>query len=388
MNFSKIISLLLLLISVAFASCNKSEGEEDPTTNPDDNQKMQLVTDLNGFKFEGSFKEPTDPDVFSFVFCKYVEEYDDGIRAVFYSYDNLNQDYRWYIRELEDGKIVQEFNTIHTRELSPESYIFAFDNSNFLLYGFEKASSVIVTFKPDGTKSAYHVSKPNNNFPYRFDENYTVFWGNASSVYVHENKNNSFTPPAPSMGYLLTNEPSVAFANYLLDDDIVNPYSFRENIYTAFFNATYDKGNYIGIAKGSVTLDTLVVNKYDPSLYYSGNSGVYISKAGNKYYLSLFKIKTKYGKTDVSLYEMDADEKVIRPLYMDKDIPFTTAYQFVNGKFYSMNQVFNTEGKYETLTFPKFVDGVSSPSPIFGKTKMFLVVRKDVDLIEIYSKPY
>jgi hypothetical protein len=386
MNCSNLMRFSLSLLLVFLLACSKSDSGEDPTTNPQDNDKMQLVTDLNGYKFEGSFREPNDPIIYSDVSCNYVEEYNDGLRVVFSSRDNLENNFRWYPRELRDGKVIQEMKYQQGKDLSPNNYVFAFDNSSFLLYGYEKKTSVIVTFKPDGTKSAYYLSKPNNNFIYHFDENYTIFWGNAASVYVHENKNHSYTPPAPNIGFILTSEPSVAWAAYLVDDDIVNPYSFRDQIYTGFFNATYN-GNYIGIAKGAETLDTLVVNKYDPTLYYSGNSGVAISKAGNKIYILLVKIKSKYGTLDYSLYEMDETERVIRPVYLNIEPPFTTGYQFINGQLYGDKQVFKPNQQYENIPFPTFIDGAGG-GILYGKKKKFLIVQKNLDLVEIYSKPY
>lgn len=386
MNCTNLMRFSLSLLLVGLLACSKTDTGDDPTTNPGDTQKMQLVTDLKGYMFEGSFREPSDPYIYSDVSCNYIEEYNDGLRVVFSSRDNLENNFRWYPKELRDGKVIQEMKYQQGKDLSPNNYVFAFDNSSFLLYGYEKKTSVIVTFKPDGTKSAYYLSKPNNNFLYHFDENYTIFWGNASTVYVHENKNHSYTPPAPNMGFLLTSEPSVSWAAYLVDDDIVNPYSFRDQIYTGFFNATYN-GNYIGIAKGAETLDTLVVNKYDPTLYYSGNSGVGISKAGNKIYILLVKIKSKYGTLDYSLYEMDETERVILPVYLNIEPPFTTGYQFINGQLYADKQVFKPNQQYENILFPTFIDGAGG-GILYGKKKKFLVVQKNLDLVEIYSKPY
>jgi hypothetical protein len=386
MKSNNLMTFTLLVFLLAVYSCSKTENTDDPGTNPTDDKKMQLVTNLNGYQFEGSFREPSDPYVFSDVSCNYIEEYNDGLRVVFSSRDNLRNWFRWYPQELKNGKVVQKSYFDVGEDQSPQGYVLNFDNSDFLLYGYEKKTSHIVTFKPDGTKTAYYLSKPNNNFPYHFDENYTVFWGNASTVYVHENKNHSYTPPAPNMGFILTSEPSVAFSANIFDDDIVNPYSFRDQIYTGFFNPTYN-GNYIGIAKGAETLDTLVVNKYDPTLYYSGNSGVAISKDGNKIYLILVKIRTKYGAPDFSMYEMDETERVIRPLFLNKEMPFTTSYQFIKGKLYAGKQIFKPNQQYEDIPFPTFIDGAGG-GLIYGKKKMFLVVQKNLDLVEIYSKPY
>jgi hypothetical protein len=230
------------------------------------------------------------------------------------------------------------------------------------------------------------VSKPNNNFPYRFNENYTVFFGSASTIYVHENKLQKYTAPAPNIGYVLTSEPSVSWADYIFNDDAASGTLFREEIYTGFFNATLNS-NYIGIAKGQQTLDTLFINKNVPTIYYSG-TGVYLSRDEQKIYLTLIKLKGPSSPSDISLFEMDINEKIIRPVFQNKDLPGVGMSAFVRGKLYYTTKVLNRSAVLEDLPLPALVANASIGSIIYGETKMFLIVQKDSDALEVYSKSY
>jgi hypothetical protein len=368
------------------SGCTKEKGNNP--VNPKNEGKYTFVSNLNGYKFEGSFVEPEEPTLYTHVSLNHVEEINDGLRVVFSSHDFQTNNFKWFPKELKNGTEIAEFIPQQGYNLSPDKYEFAFSGSELKLYGYEKATSNIMTFLPDGSKSPYYLSKPNNNFPYKFNENYTVFWGNASAVYIHENLSHTYTPPAPSLAFYLTSEPSVAWADYLLDDDIVNPYEFRENIYTAFFNATYDRGNYVGIAQGSQTLDTVVINTLDPNLYYSGNPQVFISREGSKLFLGLAKIRTQYSTRDLSVYEMDINEKILRPVFTNVDAPNENLQVFQRGKFYFGTKVLNSSGELEEISLPQLAKGASVTRVVYGANKIILVVQADVDRIELYSKTY
>jgi hypothetical protein len=232
------------------------------------------------------------------------------------------------------------------------------------------------------------VSKPNNNFPYRYNENYTVFFGSASNIYVHENKAQKYMAPAPAMAHILTSESSVAWADYIMDDDEPSSSVFRDGIYTGFFNATLDKSNYIGIAKGQQTLDTLVINKNPPTMYYPITE-VYMSRLGNKIYLGLIKIKALYSSNDVSVYEMDVNEKIIRPVFKNVPEPNQDGV-FVRGKFYYSTKTLTSTGQLEDIPLPTLVGDarIMAGNVFFGETKILVVVQKDSDLLELYSRPY
>jgi len=377
--------------TIFFAVCGFFLGSctpENDGENPGNKSNYTLVTKLNGFQFEGSFVEPAEPTLYTEVSLSHAEEYNGGLRVVYSSHDVIARNFKWFPKELKNGTVVSEFIPQQGYELSPEKYVFAFSGSELKLYGYEKATSTILTFLPNGSKSPYYVSKPNNNFPYHYNENYTVFFGNAAAIYVHENKSNTFTPPAPSAAFYLTSEPSVAWADYLLDDDIVNPYQFRENIFTAFFNATYNQGNYIGIAKGAQTLDTLVINTLDPTLYYSGNSQVFISREGSRLFLGLSKIKSNYSTNDISVYEMDLNEKILRPVFTNVNAPNENLNVFKKGKFYFGTKVMNSAGQLQEIDLPQLAKGATVSRVVYGANNIILVIQANLDRLELYSKAY
>jgi hypothetical protein len=347
--------------------------------------KPTLVSDLNGFQYEGTLKETLDPKVYASVTINHLETYKDSVRVFFSTLDNRTGQYRWTVQNRFKGKVTREFNLLTFQ--SSGLYKFAFDHENFLLYGYEKSTSTIDIY-PRGKNTAYYVSKPNNNFPYRFNENYTVFFGSAVSIYVYENKAKKYMAPAPAIAHVLTSESSVAWADYILEDDELSPSVFRDGIYTGFFNATLDKFNYIGIAKGQQTLDTLVINKNPPSMYYPITE-VYMSRVGNKIYLGLIKIKALYSTNDVSVYEMDVNEKIIRPVFKNVAEPNQNGV-FIRGKFYYYTQVLTSTGQLEDSPLPKLLGDarIMAGNVFFGETKIFVAVQKDGNLVELYSRPY
>lgn len=357
------------------AAVSGSGAEDKPT----------LVSDLNGYQFEGTLKETLDPKVYSSVTINHLETCKDSVRVFFSTLDNLGVQYRWTVQNRFKGKVTREFNLLTFQPAG--LYKFAFDHENFLLYGYEKSTSTIDIF-PGGKITAYYVSKPNNNFPYRFNENYTVFFGSAASIYVYENKARKYMAPAPAMAHILTSESSVAWADYILEDDELSPSLFRDGIYTGFFNATLDKFNYIGIAKGQQTLDTLVINKNAPTLYYPFTE-VYMSRLGSKIYLGLIKKKALSSPNDVSVYEMDVNEKIIRPVFKNVAEPNQKGV-FVRGKFYYSTKVLTSTGQLEDISLPTLLGDarIMAGNVFFGETKIFVAVQKDGNLVELYSRPY
>jgi len=85
---------------------------------------------------------------------------------------------------------------------------------------------------------------------------------------------------------------------------------------------------------------------------------------------------------------MDATEQVIRPIFTNKNPAFGSGIQFVNGKFYTIDKVWTTDTQFENIPLPSFVEGAGANRVFYGKTKRILLVQKNLDLIEIYSKPY
>lgn len=378
--FSMGISLCLI---VCLAGCSPEDDPQAIDGGSEDN-KPTLVTNLNGYQFEGSFKETLEPEYYKFVTIQHLETYNDTIRVFFSSFDDVLVRYHWKVQSRYKGKLNREFSWLTFND--PEDYEFAFNHEDFKLLGYHIPTSNVVTYRKNG-ESAYYLSKPNNNFPFLFNENYTVFFGNASSIYVHENKQKAYTSPGPTQGYLLTSESSVAWADYLMEDDGVNPYTFREGIYTGFFNATLDKFNYIGIAKGQQTLDTLVINKNNPTLYYP-YTDVFMSRTDQKIYLGLIKKKAPSSSNDISVYEMDSNEKIIRPVFKNLDAPNLNNPVFVRGKFYYGTKVLTNTGQLEEMQLPVLTATSSVGKVIFGSTRIFVVVQKGNELAEIYSRSY
>lgn len=373
-----------MLIALIGTGCSPDGNDPDGSGTP----KPTLVADLNGFRYEGTFKETLDPVQFRNPELWVIQEYNDSLRVFFTTHDENLDRYRWTVQNLHNGKVTREFEASYG-VTSPYDFIFDLNNESFTLYGYDLPNSYITTFKQGSEPDGFYLSKPNNNFSFAFGENYTTFFGSASAIYVHENKYRQYTAPAPAASYVLTGESSVAWAGHIIHDDALSATLFREEIITCFFNATLDKFNYIGIAQGQQTLDTLVVNKNNPSLYYP-LSFVYASRAGNTVYLGLKKKKGLSMPDDISVYEMDLTEKIIRPVFKNIDAPNSNVSAFVRGKFYfsGNRQVMNQTGQLEDIPSPEFVAGAGMTRVYLGENRIFIAAAKDLMEIELYSKPY
>jgi hypothetical protein len=379
----------LLVAALAFTISSCSPEVDDPGANGGGGtNQATLVTNLNGYRYEGTFKETVEPSLYLDPVIWHIEEYMDSIRLIFSTEYEINVQttyHRWTVQSLHKGKVNRQYEASNGA-LNPIDYKFAFNQEAFQLYGYSVPQSYVTLFAKGKSPAGFYLSKPNNNFTFLFNENYTVFFGSASSIYSFENKYQKYTAPAPTQGYVLTSEPSVAWADYVINDDALSATLFREEIITCFFNATLDN-NYIGIAKGQQTLDTLVVNKNPPNWYYPVTY-VNASKLGNIVYLGLRKKKGLSMPDDISVYKMDLTEKIIRPVYKNIDAPALNEQAFVAGRFYYFGKMLNDSGQLVDIPLPTFASGVSLIRYHYGATRLFIVLQKDLNQIELYSKPY
>lgn len=380
---------LLVVVIVLLVSATCSPEADDPGSDGGGGTNQPtLVANLNGYRYEGTFKETVEPTLYLDPTIWHIEEYMDSIRLIFSTKYEINVQatfHRWTVQSLHKGKVNRQFEAVNG-SLNPHDHKFAFNQEAFQLYGYLIPQSYVTLFAKGKSPAGFYLSKPNNNFPYLFNENYTVFFGSASSIYSFENKYQKYTAPAPTQGYVLTSESSVAWADYVINDDALSATLFREEIITCFFNATLDN-NYIGIAKGQKTLDTLVVNKYPPTWYYPVTF-VHASQVGNIVYLGLRKKKGLSMPDDISVYKMDLTEKIIRPVYKNIDAPALNEQAFVAGRFYYLGKMLNDSGQLVDISLPTFVSGVSLVRYFYGATRLFIVLQKELNQIELYSRPY
>ena len=379
------IAWLVFIVLSLMLACTPEEDDPGASGGDGSNQPT-LVSDLNGYRYEGTFKETVDPKQFATPEIWHIEEFNDSTRVIFSTFDNNLIRYRWTVQSLHKGKVNRQFEAAYGTP-NPFDYKFAFDHAAFQLVGYLIPQSYVTYFSKGKSPTGFFLSKPNNNFPYRFNVNYTVFFGSASNIYSFENKFQKYTAPAPTIGYVLTSESSVSWADYILNDAAASATLFREEIITCFFNATIDKFNYIGIAKGQQTLDTLVVNKNDPNMYYP-TVFVNASRVGNTVYLGLKKKKGFSMPDDISVYKMDLTEKIIRPVYKNIDAPNLNVQAFVGGKFYFNGKLLNESGQLVDIPLPTFVSGVSLVRYHYGATRLFIVLQKELNQLELYSRPY
>ncbi len=375
---------LVFLLPALFFSCKKSDSD---TISPSGNSQPELVQNLNGFRFDGRFTED-DPDRYYLPELRSIDEYNDSVRihvATLSKDGILPSGYKWHVANLYKGKITRSYKPLDVVMDKKYHFQYAWNHPNFELGAFNKEESYVNFYKPAGGKAGFHVSKPNNNFPYIFTKNFTVFFESQGSVYLFEHGSQTTLNR-----FVLSSEPSIVFTDTYLDPDFdYNGYVYRANFITAFFNPTFD-GNYIGIARGGQTIDTLLINKYNPIIYPANSGGALVSKVGDTLVMGLVKRRTANVSDgqDLSVYRILPGESELKPVFTNVVLEQAQSANFHKGHFYLNGKRMNDAGVWEDVAMPKMKTGYTATVALYGKNRLYVLAMKNEYSFEIYSRPY
>lgn len=382
-NLSFVVFSLMFGV-VAFSGCKKSESET-PTPNP---TGPQLVESLNGYRFEGLIEE-NDPDRYEFLFPEYIDEYNDSARVFCTSLTKskvLPEGYKWHCFNVFNGKITRKFYPLDVVMPKFTAFKYVWDHPSFGLHAYKVSESFATLYKPDSTRIGTFVNKPNNTFPYVFCNKFTVFYESQQSVYLFE-----YGSQTMLNRFLLSSEPSLSYTDTYLDKDYENNgYVFRANFITGFFNPTLT-GNYVGIARGGQTLDTLLLDRYDPTIYTNSSSRTFVNKLGDTLHLGVVKRRTADISDELELlvFRILPGETELKPvLPAPVRVGYNVALAFHRGHFYLNGQRMNHSGGLEEVALPKTKAGYIASVLSFGKNKIYVRVPKDEYSFELYSKSY
>lgn len=384
--------LLLLLFSISLISqCKKASSQKGAV----DTSGSTFVTNSNGFEFVGSFEESQAPIDYQYPRVAHIDDYDGNDRMVIVSEKspvNPPKFYKWYVCNYKDGKLTQTYTTkdgFGDNDGSKFSYVF--DHPSFTLETWYHPGSYYWELKPDQQEIVYIVSA-GSQFPAILINHHLLRRISEVSWWpYHTNQQKD------EKQFLLTGELSAMKAiDYFFDNTYET--EAENSIYTGYFYPSND-GNWIGIGKGNVRLDTLLIDNGPSTNYNLMLCNTYIEKIGNKIFLAFIKNKMNPNtEQDLSMFELTIGENILKPLFTNMSLPPNNNYQMLgcrNGKLYFFPNsnssdirpyIIDKLGTKTFFDFPVLATGVGTQRMVFGKRFLYLILNKDLKRIEIYKK--
>lgn len=391
MKYSVDMKKLFYILSLAaiFCGCTK-----DPDPGPGNPDGASLISKANGFEYIGHFEESGAPDEFAFPYAYYLDDYQDNDRMVVLCENtaiNPPRRHKWYILNYKDGKLSQSYSPPDGYGPGGGNFMqFAFDHEQFTLKSWDRNEKYYYEIDPLGAEKSYFISG-GSNFSAFFINNHLLRMISGISIWPYHTGLQQDEPQ-----YLLTGELS---AMYVVDYFFDTSYETEKekSIYTGYFYPSND-GNWIGVGRGNQRLDSLLIDHELPYLYNQFLCRTFVEKAGNKIYLVF--IRNKFNpNTDqtLSFYELTIGENILRPLFVNMDLPPDENYQIAalrNGKLY----FFPTANAADPTPFTISATGETKPflmpelknstllNKTFGKKYLYLTLTDGPKRLEFYKK--
>lgn len=386
-NFSSLLFSLVLL--AVFSSCKKDNGGEETTS------EQKLLDNANGFEFVGAFEEVDAPIYYHNPNEFIMEEYQDQVRIMVMTESTIANPpdrKKWYVLNYQNGKLIQ---TIRTDDgFGPDwgNFMdFAFDHEQLTLQSWHTTEKYFYQINQLGQETSYFITG-GTSLTTKLIKNHLLRFISGISVWPYSVVSQQDEPQ-----YLLTSELSaMAVLNYFYDKTYETEGS--NSIYTGYFYPSYD-GNWIGVARGNQSLDTLMISHEVPQNYFTGLCQTYVERVGNKINLAFIKNKMSPNTDqDISFYELTIGENVLHPILVDRALPPNGNYVirgFRNGKLYVFPTANATDQQPYTLAMDGTETRFSIPTPTstagllrirFTNGYMFVVLTDGVKRLEFYKK--
>ena len=386
---------LYLAFLLPFVSCNKDLKTDDP-----DPDASVMVSKLNGFEYVGSFEEEGAPVYYAFPNSFYTDDYQNNDRVLIMcqsTLDNPPLRTKWYINNYHNGKMTKSFGPPDGFGPGWGNFMqFCFNHEEFSLHVWHNTERYFNKIDTASNLTGYVIANGTS-------ENY------ASPLLIKDHllrriSEVSFWPyntlnQQDEPQYLLTGELS-AMVNIDYFIDYENYDQLHGNsIYTGYFYPTL-YGNWIGVSVGNTSLDTLLISNYPPNYYFMGLCRTYVEKVGDVIYLAFIKNKLNPNTDqDLSMYELKIGENILKPLFVDMDLPPDENYEIKalrNGKliiYPTPNAIDQTPytlsvtGAKEDFLLPE-LNNSSIIRQTFGKKYLYLTLNTDDNgkRLEFYKK--
>jgi hypothetical protein len=269
---------------------------------------------------------------------------------------------------------------------------FSFNHPMFLLNSYDAKNGAISetgTVFGINTQVSHIFTGMYEQYSYQFLNRFIIRYISGTSLWPFNYPNWSDEPQ-----FIATSELSApkAVGHYFDESFSTFPYDVKSNMYSGFFQSTYD-GTYVGISKGAVNLDTILLNTNPPEWYDAQICRAYIDKIADTLYLGVVINIPNTIELRANLYKMDLTTNNMTELYSDISFPYGYAH-FRRGAYYAIPPAggqyvkLNKQGQQEEIPLP-----VSSAnfSLMFSKNKIFAITSftsvQDIRT-EIYSKPF
>ena len=389
------LSILLLLTVFINLSCEKEKTPEDQPEIPADSGKYivtynqsQLITNLNGYRFEAAFGT-AEPLGYPYLWLQFADDYNDSIRLVVLNQNLAKTITKYMAANCYNGSISRKFEHGTFPNDVSNSMSFAFDHPGFLLFWYDKVNSTITQ---TGTVFGINAQIPQiftgmqQQYTYRFLNRFLIRYISGISLWPFNYGNWN-----DEAQFVATSELSApkAIGHYYDETWSTFPYDVSHNMYSGFFQST-NEATYAGIAKGTVNLDTIWLNNNPPDWYNAQYCQAFMDKAGDTLYLGTLINVPNSIQMVASLYRLIEGSGQMEALYSDIPLTFSASF-FRKGCYYSTNGngelvKINHSGQEEILPLPQTSTSVNVR---FTRNRIVAVsTSNDGKRLEVFSKPY
>jgi|JI10StandDraft_1071094.scaffolds.fasta_scaffold165364_1 hypothetical protein len=387
---------ILLVFSMFLVSCKKEESADTTGTPqvslPDSIVAVNssvLVSALNGFAFEAGFIN-TEPLAFPDLWLQYIDDYMDSTRIIMNN-QNIAKSITYYLcSNHANGVVTRSFDHVTFPNNQRNSMVCSFNHPQFLVQWYVPSTGELTTV---GNVFGFNTSVSKTftgmapQYTYEFLDRYLIRYISGISIYPFHHQNWNDEPQ-----FIATQElyEPVAWDHWYDESWGTWPYSVQANMYTGFVNSSNDT-TYIGIAKGSLNLDTIHFRQATYTQFSAASAQVFLDKSGDTLFLGMVNNIPGTSSREISLYKYEISTAQLIPLFEKQALSSSfSVYKFRKGRFFSSPspssvQVMDKTGAITTLTGP--VSSYSS-NIIFGRNKIYFVVQNSaIPRLEVYSKP-
>jgi hypothetical protein len=388
------IFVFLTAFILILVSCKKSGNLPDDDPDPSDSSKYilthtdsRLVTDLNGYRFDAAFTT-SEPANYPFLWVQYADDYLDSTRLLVLIQNDEKTITQYMVTNNYNGNMTRKFDHASLSN-NAESMVYNFNHEMFLLNSYDPETGTISetgTVFGMNTQVSQIYTGVLDQYGYQFMNRYLIRYISGISLWPFNYPNWSDQPQFIATSEL--SEPK-AIGHYFDETWTTWPYDVQSNMYSGFFQSTYD-GTYIGISKGTTTLDTIFLNTNPPEWYNVQVCKAYVDKVADTIYLGVIINVPNTIEMRASLYKMDLTSNQMIKLYSDITYPYGYTY-FRKGSFYAIPPQggqfikINKQGLEENIPLPATTYGISLK---FSRNKIFAIIREAGSdaRTEVYSR--